>query len=483
MAYPKLNTPPLRALFLDIARATAASSCLAACLTEQLPPTEEPDAGDAPHDAAPDAPPEPSPEDAGADSGGDAAWERVPCGDLAIAKPAGELHTSRPVDYLGVHKDIADGQGGFLPPGDGGVFRFQYEIARSGEPCSGAANLAACEEQFRSVQASSGCQEPVCLFGVEGSAGEHTRIDSRAALLALLGSIDSAAEAVLLAAFDGRHVCPGVRSDPRDIGTEARATASGYELRSTWEHCGEGLFRDHLTVDADGKLSLVSHMQLAPSLCAIGRRPAGLCAGEPGPSQTRIGAFLADAAHLEAASIFAFHQLIRELQALDAPEELTLLALDAMIDEVRHAREVGRLAQRYGAETRPPEVRQTALRSLLEIALDNVSEGCVRETFGALLATYQAESATDLEVRQVMARIAEDETRHAALSWKLMAWLTPQLSEHERAQVEAACAQTRSTLASQLDVALSAEECRTLGLPTREISQTLLDRMYAALWS
>jgi hypothetical protein len=71
------------------------------------------------------------------------------------------------------------------------------------------------------------------------------------------------------------------------------------------------------------------------------------------------------------------------------------MALDAMLDEVRHARDVQVLARDFGAETVWAQVKQTALRSLLEIALDNAREGCVRETFGALLATYQAASAED----------------------------------------------------------------------------------------
>ena len=82
-------------------------------------------------------------------------------------------------------------------------------------------------------------------------------------------------------------------------------------------------------------------------------------------------------------------------------------------------------------ELRPP-------RSLLAMALDNAVEGCVRETYGALCAHYQASTANDTDVRSAWQRIAEEETAHALLSRDLDAWLLPQLSHAEREQVEAA---------------------------------------------
>jgi hypothetical protein len=45
------------------------------------------------------------------------------------------------------------------------------------------------------------------------------------------------------------------------------------------------------------------------------------------------------------------------------------------------------------------------------------------ETYGASLAHHQALCARDPQVRAVMTAIAEDETRHAALSWQVAHWL------------------------------------------------------------
>jgi hypothetical protein len=126
-------------------------------------------------------------------------------------------------------------------------------------------------------------------------------------------------------------------------------------------------------------------------------------------------------------------------------------------------------------------VKQTALRSLLEIALDNAREGCVRETFGALLATYQAAGAEDGHVRNVMAGIAADETRHAMLSWKLMAWLSPLLSEREQMHVDEAKAEAQAALALEIETALPESVRRTLGMPSPEVAALLLRQMSLAL--
>ena len=77
------------------------------------------------------------------------------------------------------------------------------------------------------------------------------------------------------------------------------------------------------------------------------------------------------------------------------------------------------LPQDYQIEVRPSGVARTrsrAPRRPVEIARENAEEGCVRETFGALLAAHQAAYACDPEVREVMTRIAGDELRHAALA-------------------------------------------------------------------
>ncbi|MCY1008004.1 hypothetical protein OV079_21085 [Nannocystis pusilla] len=76
----------------------------------------------------------------------------------------------------------------------------------------------------------------------------------------------------------------------------------------------------------------------------------------------------------------------------------------------------------------------TAVRSLEALARENAVEGCVRETFGALVARYQASVAADEPLRRLFAAIAEDELDHAALAWDVATWLNGQLDEAARAR-------------------------------------------------
>ncbi len=88
-------------------------------------------------------------------------------------------------------------------------------------------------------------------------------------------------------------------------------------------------------------------------------------------------------------------------------------------------------AHRYGA--RPPAfvVDPPRPRSLAALARENAVEGCVRETWAALLAAYQAMSAEDPAFRALMAEVAVDERRHAELAWAIDAWARTRLSAAE----------------------------------------------------
>lgn len=150
--------------------------------------------------------------------------------------------------------------------------------------------------------------------------------------------------------------------------------------------------------------------------CGAGRRPAGLV--------VRGGAVLARMAALEAASVDAFRILERELASHGAPKTMLSSCRRAARDEARHARTMDALARRSGARrcrvTKPQSRRR---RSLVAIAKENAREGCVGEAWGALLAQFQATTATDPVVRATMEKIAKDEARHAALSFAVDAWI------------------------------------------------------------
>jgi hypothetical protein len=166
-----------------------------------------------------------------------------------------------------------------------------------------------------------------------------------------------------------------------------------------------------------------------------GRRPRGLAPAYV-PKRTPLGDYFAANAHLESASVRAFRELARSLDALGAPRRLVSAAHRSAVEERCHARATGRLARRFGGVTSRPRARRVPAPSLVELLEDDAVEGCVKETFGALLATWQAAHATDPSVRRTMRRIALDETRHAALAWEILGWGMSRVTREERRHVE-----------------------------------------------
>jgi hypothetical protein len=125
----------------------------------------------------------------------------------------------------------------------------------------------------------------------------------------------------------------------------------------------------------------------------------------------------------------------------------------------------------------PVELSPVAPRSAFQIALENAVEGCVRETFAAVVAHCQAQTARDPDVRAVMAEIALDESRHARLSWQIAAWLEPRLREQEWAAVSAARRTALLALFDQLESELSAAEQALLGLPAPAVARAVIERL------
>lgn len=210
-----------------------------------------------------------------------------------------------------------------------------------------------------------------------------------------------------------------------------------------------------------------------------GRRPPGLCAVNKPLS---VGAYLAGAAGMEAAAVTAFRVLRGELRRFGAPRGLLRGASRAAREEVRHARSMGALARRKGHRPEALRIEKTPPRSLFSLAIDNAVEGCVRETYGALVATYQAATAKDWHVREAMSRIAQDETRHAALSWEIAAWIERRLSPDERARLREAQETALLNLAGDAAREPSSPFATELGLPTSAVAQRLAEELSKRLF-
>jgi len=205
--------------------------------------------------------------------------------------------------------------------------------------------------------------------------------------------------------------------------------------------------------------------------CIEGRRPEGYV--EPVMEATVAG-WLAHAADLEHVSIAAFQILQRELAHHGAPGPLVAEAAKAEADEVRHARMMGNLAVREGATLSPSQVSVRAPRPLFEVALENAVEGCIRETYGAVVAGYQAEHASRLDVRKLMASVYRDETSHAELAWSVHEWIMPRLTADERARVEEAMHVAIAELTASAAVPVPWEQQDLLGLPPSDDAKKLV---------
>jgi hypothetical protein len=183
-----------------------------------------------------------------------------------------------------------------------------------------------------------------------------------------------------------------------------------------------------------------------------GRAHESLAERGSGSAPSASGAWLARAACAEAGAVHAFLALRRELAVHGG-----------------------------GGWSAGPTVQPTPVRSLVEIAIENAVEGCVNETFAALVAGWQSQHADAADVRVVMARIAADEAGHAQLAYDLHAWLETVLTDAERAQVTAAWSTAARAVADSESVADEAVR-QELGLPDREQRAALASELGLRLW-
>jgi hypothetical protein len=130
----------------------------------------------------------------------------------------------------------------------------------------------------------------------------------------------------------------------------------------------------------------------------------------------------------EHASVAAFARFILHLMSLGAPPDLLLDAIQAMKDEVQHARLCFGIAMRLTGDAAGPG-RMDLSRifeqgddpaSILEAA---IIEGCINETISAICARAALDRAEDSTIRAVLTRIVEDESRHADLAWRFVGWM------------------------------------------------------------
>jgi hypothetical protein len=142
--------------------------------------------------------------------------------------------------------------------------------------------------------------------------------------------------------------------------------------------------------------------------------------------RARLAAAWTELGRMEHASIAAFARFTLELLAFGAPPALVEQAQAAMADETRHAKICFALASAYaGRAIGPGPLEMTGVNlatDLASSALTAFIEGCIGETVAAAEANEAAAHATDPTIAAVLAGIADDEARHAALAWRFIAW-------------------------------------------------------------
>ena len=213
-----------------------------------------------------------------------------------------------------------------------------------------------------------------------------------------------------------------------------------------------------------------------------GRRLEGAPTRDEHRCDDPFNALLTEMAALEAEAVPAFERLAIELVEHGAPTTLTRLAKRSADEERRHARVMRSLARSNGAATSEVSFEIGAVRPLRDVAIENAAEGCVRETWGALVGSWQAERASDLRLRAAMRGIARDELRHAELSWQIDAWARSVLDDEGRAALDRARDEAIEELRASIGPVAAALVERA-GLPTMSEARRLFKECEAAVWS
>ncbi|MFO0738868.1 MAG: ferritin-like domain-containing protein [Labilithrix sp.] len=361
-------------------------------------------------------------------------------------------------------------------------------VAKRGSLCEGALDAARCRSDYeaiafvdsdRAIFGEGGGQAPIDQILITSDQNGIKVYRSREEVLAWILPIDTEGDAVAVAQLKGY----GVTCNDLERGAVG-AVSGGYRViaMKRTSDCNPIELRQYLLeLDGAGQMKELDSRVIYSSSACIGRRPEGLIAATPSPptSASAIGRWLAEVAYLEAASVRSFERLAAELARFGAPAALIGRAERARADEVRHAEAMGRLARRHGSEVPAQRPLDFAERSLEAFAEENAVEGCVLETFGALIGLHQAEKAEDLELRRTMKRIAKDESRHGELAWDVHAWATSRLDAAARARIE--IAQTRA-LESLSEGAVDPAEAvdglddvdrRVLGLPAPALRRAM----------
>ena len=128
----------------------------------------------------------------------------------------------------------------------------------------------------------------------------------------------------------------------------------------------------------------------------------------------------------EHASVASFARHTLQLMTMGAPPELLIDSQKASMDEIRHAKMCYGVAGTFlGANIQPSNLDidgSVKALSSEEIIQSVIGEGCIGETISAVRAQLGSHYAKQPMVKDILERIAIDETNHAQLAWNTVQW-------------------------------------------------------------
>lgn len=210
------------------------------------------------------------------------------------------------------------------------------------------------------------------------------------------------------------------------------------------------------------------------------RRPPG---SSSNLSKVReIGEYFARLYELKEASSEAFRILATELLAHGAPPALARAAKRAGREEERHAQMLAAFVRRHDGALVRPSVTAGEPRPIETIAIENAVEGCVRETYLALVSARQSETAEDKTIRAAMKTIARDESEHAALAWTIAGWLEPRVQGEARQRYGQSARAAIQSLRTEAYAPYPESLRRLAGLPSVRDALALIDSLDRTMW-
>jgi hypothetical protein len=137
----------------------------------------------------------------------------------------------------------------------------------------------------------------------------------------------------------------------------------------------------------------------------------------------------------EHASVASFARFVLQLMQLGAPPDLLERAIQAMDDEVRHARLCFGIANKLLDASRQPgpfvaNICEAFASDPGDILNQTIRDACVAETLAVEYAREALAQARVAPIAAALTEIVADEDRHATLAWDFVVWLVsarPQL--------------------------------------------------------